>query len=212
MQAEARSSMLKVIFDQVADQLSTQGFSIQKQLFPQELCLRLHEELIELKNNNALSKASIGFQSSKQVRSDIRGDFIHWLDNQSGEEAASNQAWNLLEEIRQELNQQLFLGLKKFEAHFAYYPPGAGYEMHWDNHKGLGQRRITFVLYLNPHWENGQGGELQVHASEPPFRELFKVEPRLGTLILFRSDLFPHQVLTSHRERCSLTGWFRTDL
>jgi len=43
----------------------------------------------------------------------------------------------------------------------------------------------------------------------PPNCETFvDVEPRLGTLVVFLSELFPHEVLPSNRDRLSLTGWF----
>ncbi|MBV1883381.1 MAG: 2OG-Fe(II) oxygenase [Pseudomonadales bacterium] len=33
----------------------------------------------------------------------------------------------------------------------------------------------------------------------------------LGTLVLFLSETFPHEVLKSQRQRLSLTGWFRVN-
>ena len=37
----------------------------------------------------------------------------------------------------------------------------------------------------------------------------FDVLPRGGTLVVFLSDRFPHEVLPARRERLSLAGWFR---
>ena len=36
-----------------------------------------------------------------------------------------------------------------------------------------------------------------------------RIDPRGGTLACFLSETVPHEVLTSHRERYSLTAWFR---
>lgn len=218
MQAEDKDSMLKKNLDLMIDELAVNGYSISDQVFSQELCLELRKDILTLQEGQEFEKASIGHQNSKQIRSEIRGDFIFWLDQAPSKligartpGEASQKALHLLEEIRTTLNQQLFLGLQRFEAHFAHYPPNAGYHKHWDNHRGLNHRRITFVLYLND-WREENGGELAVFSPDNENELMFKVAPQMGRLIVFRSEVFPHQVLESFADRYSLTGWFRTDL
>jgi SM-20-related protein len=36
-----------------------------------------------------------------------------------------------------------------------------------------------------------------------------KVIPALGTLAIFLSEEFPHEVLPTHRDRYSIAGWYR---
>jgi SM-20-related protein len=35
--------------------------------------------------------------------------------------------------------------------------------------------------------------------------------PTYGTLVVFLSDEFPHEVLKAHRDRYSIAGWFRVN-
>lgn len=181
-------------------------------LFPLEFCRSLAQECQNLADAGQLNKASIGKGASKAVHHEIRGDFTRWLEE-------PHPFLDSLEVIRQSLNQFFFLGLKRYEAHYALYPPGAGYDKHIDNHRprnGTGaetfnHRKITFVLYLNENWQKNHGGQLSLFNPEKDLEILSQVEPTLGTLVLFRSDLFPHQVEKSTANRMSLTGWFRDD-
>ncbi|WP_255856521.1 2OG-Fe(II) oxygenase [Marinobacterium rhizophilum] len=38
-----------------------------------------------------------------------------------------------------------------------------------------------------------------------------RVEPCYGTLVVFLSDRFPHEVLPARRQRLSLAGWYRVN-
>lgn len=192
------------------DDLAAQNWAASAQIFSQEFCQALAHECQNLHSAGALNKASIGAPSSKTVNQEIRGDFTLWLDEVSGSELQKNFLSHL-ELLKQKLNESFYLGLQRFESHFALYPPGAGYDKHIDNHRGSGARRITFILYLNAHWQKGDGGELNIFAPDNDEQLLAQVEPRLGTFVLFRSELFPHQVEKSHSSRLSLTGWFRND-
>lgn len=185
------------------EELAQKNWAVSKSVFSLDFCRSLAHECQNLSKEGHLNKASIGRGSTKTVRKEIRGDFILWLDEHPFLES--------LEVIRQKLNEFFFLGLKRVEAHFAFYPPGTGYEKHIDNHRGLSHRKITFVLYLNENWQKSHGGELSLYNPEKDDERIAQIEPTLGTLILFRSDLFPHQVEKSTTNRQSLTGWFRDD-
>jgi SM-20-related protein len=149
--------------------------------------------------------AQIGRGTQKQQQSGIRGDSIAWLDEQN----ASDQgylAW--MDTLRAGLNAELFLGLFDYEAHYAIYAAGAGYAKHVDALQGAKNRVLSSVLYLNPDWQNGNGGELLLFAADGN-TVLEKLTPRAGTMILFLSETFPHQVLPSTTTRRSIAGWFR---
>lgn len=185
------------------ENLSQNGWTSSTDLFATELCQQWAQDCFNLHQTGQMTKASIGRGAGKAIQNEIRGDNIFWLDQ--------HPALAALEEIRFALNEFFFLGLKRVEAHFAFYPPGAGYDKHFDNHRGLNHRKITFVLYLNEGWQKSDGGELSVFSAEDENQLIHTLEPKLGTLILFRSDLFPHQVEKSNTNRLSLTGWFRDD-
>lgn len=40
-------------------------------------------------------------------------------------------------------------------------------------------------------------------------QHLQTVQPKGGRLVVFLSEQFPHEVLTSHVDRFSIAGWFR---
>lgn len=103
------------------------------------------------------------------------------------------------------------------EIMYAYYPNGGYYRRHCDAEKGSisDWRKYSFLLYLNPNWEASHGGQLRLHRDSgkdtlPPgeLPNFMDIEPKSGTLVLFRSDLIPHEVLDTHCERLAIVGWF----
>ncbi|MFM6929060.1 MAG: 2OG-Fe(II) oxygenase [Bdellovibrio sp.] len=196
--------------DDLLEELAKKNWAVSAEVFASEFCRDLAQECQKLSAQGELHKASIGHGSSKTLNHEIRGDFTLWLDEKSPS-SVQQSFLAALDVLRQELNRFFFLGLKRVESHFALYPPKAGYDKHIDNHRGLNHRKITFVLYLNENWQKGDGGELTIYNPDNDSEVLAQVTPRLGTLILFRSELFPHQVEKSTAPRMSLTGWFRND-
>ncbi|AOY93663.1 proline hydroxylase [Cupriavidus sp. USMAA2-4] len=140
----------------------------------------------------------------------VRGDSILWLERRHGD-AVMDAFMDWAAQLRAELNQRYFLGLRREEFHFSHYPVGTGYRKHFDQHRGSPHRRISLVLYLNPEWDADDGGELAIHAADDDTRESARILPQGGRLVLFRSELIPHAVLPCRRPRRALTGWFRTD-
>ena len=108
------------------------------------------------------------------------------------------------------LNQRLFLGLFSFESHFAHYSPGAYYKRHYDAFQGEENRVLSIVTYLNPSWGNTEGGELVLYCGERD-SEGIKVVPLYGTVVVFLSKEFPHEVLPASRDRYSVAGWYRVN-
>ena len=192
------------------DTLGAQNWAVSNDILSAQFCEDLARECQLLNAEGRFQKAAIGFGQSKTNASDIRGDSTFWLDT-NAISPAQRMANVCLADFLGHLNQSFFLGLKRFEAHFAHYPPGTGYEKHVDNHLGANSRKITFIIYLNKQWQEGHGGELSLYSSHDENILLKKIEPRIGTMVLFRSELFPHQVEKSLQPRLSLTGWFRDD-
>ncbi len=111
-----------------------------------------------------------------------------------------------LELLRLELNRESFLGLFELELHYAWYPAGAAYARHVDQPFGRTQRKLSLVLYLNVGWTPGAGGALRLFGVDEEFRD---IEPIAGRLVCFPTSGREHEVLTAHRERLSISGWFR---
>lgn len=115
-------------------------------------------------------------------------------------------AW--MESLRVGLNSVLFLGLFDYECHYAIYLAGSGYAKHSDVLHGARNRVLSTVFYLNERWQAGDGGELRLFDPSGA-SAIATVSPRFGTMILFLSESFPHEVLLANNKRRSIAGWFR---
>ena len=187
----------------IIDGLVRHGFSVMPDYFVGELVAGLHEELLGHLRDGHLQGGHIGKGRQRVRIAGIRGDSILWID---GASAAQRAFLDEMELLRQEINRQLFLSLEELETHFAYYPPGTGYQKHRDSFQNDNPRRISFAVYLNPAWQCGDGGELLIFRHE---EVIAQIPPRGGTLVCFVSEEFPHQVAVTRSGRASIAGWFR---
>lgn len=159
------------------------------------------ESLFEL---GQFKKAQVVSSKHKMVR----GDWTYWLSEESP--LHLRQVYESLKSWQLPLNQNFYCGVTHLEAHLAYYPEGLGYEKHWDQAFGRTERKVSFVLYLNSNWKNEHRGELILYSPHSD-KILTEISPVGGRLVIFRSDLFPHEVKACLSPRRSLTGWFRSD-
>ena len=60
--------------------------------------------------------------------------------------------------------------------------------------------------YLNETWSDVDGGQIRLFV---PNADPVEVQPRGGTLVLFLSQDFDHEVLAATRPRWSWTGWYK---
>lgn len=187
----------------IIDELVTQSWSCQPLALPRELTAALATECRARHRAGELAPASVGRGEGQQVLEGVRGDCIHWLE--PGQSAASDTYLAWMDDLRQRLNQELFLGLEDFECHFACYPPGACYQRHLDRFRDDDRRAVSVVAYLNEDWRTDQGGALRLYLDEGE-RDVL---PEEGTLVVFLSGEVPHEVLPATRDRLSLAGWFR---
>ncbi len=189
----------------LVEPLVEQGWVVTNTWWPAELVRALAEEARSLWRAGKFHVAGVGRGPHYQVRPDIRGDFILWLED-IAPTPAQRAYREEIERLRKALNEALFLGLQEFEAHYAVFPPGAFYRRHRDRFRTADERVISCILYLNPDWSESDGGALRIY---DPAQGEVDVWPREGTFVLLRSDTVEHEVLPTRRERFSLTGWFR---
>jgi SM-20-related protein len=149
--------------------------------------------------------ARIGSGQSLQHREDIRGDSTCWITPPLW--PAEETLLEELERLRLELNRESLLGLFELELHYAWYPSGAGYARHVDQPQGRAQRLVSLVLYLNQDWIPAAGGELRIFDATDGYRD---IEPIAGRLVYFLTPGREHAVLPTHRDRLSVSGWFRS--
>lgn len=189
----------------LANDLRQQGYAIVHHALPTELETALVNHIVTMPNF-ALQAAGIGREQDLNINNFVRRDQIKWIEKSSPVETA----WlEQMEAFRLILNRQLFLGLFSYESHFAQYQQGDFYKKHLDAFKGQTNRILSTVYYLNPNWQAEDGGELVIYDSINHTQELTRVLPTLGTLVVFLSEEFPHEVLAANRTRHSIAGWFR---
>jgi SM-20-related protein len=134
-----------------------------------------------------------------------RGDSTRWFEP----EALSTRQQVFadgIEALRITLNRDLFLGLVDSESHYAVYQPGAGYARHLDCLRNDDSRVISAVFYLNEAWQDAEGGALRLYLADQSYHDVF---PRAGTLLLFLSVRFEHEVLPATRDRMSIACWMK---
>ncbi len=192
------------LISRILDDLASQGWSQQPLALPAGLSAALAAECRRRYASGAMTRAAIGRAGSQQLDERIRGDHIQWLGG--GESAASDAYLGLLDELREALNRELFLGLEDYECHFALYPPGSVYRRHLDRFRDDERRTVTTVCYLNDAWRAEHGGALRIELADGREHDVL---PQAGTLVVFMSADFPHEVLAASRERLSITGWYR---
>ena len=158
---------------------------------------RIFNRLIE---QDELKKAGIG-SIDYQIVSEVRGDFIHWIDQKETHEL--DFFFDQIKRISEQLNRYCFLGIKSHEFHFALYPKGSYYEKHLDQFQERNNRIISVVFYLNENWTDGNGGELKIYKDSGNII----ISPLSNRLVLFKSDIIEHEVLPTATSRKSITGW-----
>lgn len=194
--------------DKMLDDIAEKEWSVVDGLFPESFLSALKDEVKLYWAEGEFRKAGVGIGEKLTVRPEIRSDRVLWLDD-AELTPLQQQYWDLIEELRKELNYNFFIGLKSFEAHFAVYPAGSFYKKHLDQFKEVNYRKITCLLYLNDDWTDADGGQLRVYhpGDESSFTDIIPVN---GRFVCFKSSSVFHEVLPSKRERFSLTGWLRT--
>jgi SM-20-related protein len=190
----------------IADDLARAGWSVAAGWLPPSLVASLAGEARRERAAGAFRSAGVGRDGRVETR--VRGDQIRWLD-QASASPAQRTVLGRLERLRETLNRELQLGALALELHYAVYPAGAAYAVHVDRFRDEDARVLSLVLYLNETWSEAEGGELRLYLGPGPGAPFVDVVPRGGTLVVFLSERFPHEVLPARRERLSLAGWFR---
>jgi SM-20-related protein len=203
-------TLFESLFELIANDIVDKGYSIRPHALPENLTGMLLQHITELPDDN-FKRAGIGRANEHTINDFIRTDEICWI---TGNSDAGNAWINWAGALQRHLNKRLFLGLFSFESHFSHYAKGDFYKKHKDAFKGEGNRVLSVVVYLNPNWSSDDGGELVIY---PPkilsptilAKHKITVTPSFGTIVVFLSEEFPHEVLPALRDRYAIAGWFR---
>jgi len=195
--------MNEKLYITLIDALVDDGYIVVEDALSKELCHKLRQDA---RDAEGFKKAGISATDKLHVDATKRRDKTLWLDEDS---ACKSEYLAFAKGLQERLNRELYLGLSYYEAHYAIYEEGDFYEKHLDAFRGSKNRVVTTVLYLNEEWRDADGGELLIYDESDS--EIKKVAPKSGTLVVFLSDKFPHEVLVSNTTRYSIAGWFRCD-
>lgn len=195
-----------LLFNIIAQDLTQQGYSICPNALPADLALALFQHAQSM-SDHKFKDAGIGRGDDFIQEESIRTDEICWI---SGDSPAGTAWLDWANQLKTYLNSRLFLGLFSFESHFAHYGVGDFYKRHLDAFRGEANRVLSVVVYLNPDWQADDGGELVLYENEQDLKGT-RVLPQLGTVAIFLSEEFPHEVLPAQADRYSIAGWFRVN-
>ncbi len=114
----------------VLDELASQGWCVRPDVLAAEAIAALRELCLDRLARGAFHAAGVGGGAAR-VLTEVRGDRILWVEADDPNPAVRLYL-EAMESLRLAVNRDLFLGLQELEAHFAAYPPGAGYARHLD--------------------------------------------------------------------------------
>ncbi|HNC86362.1 MAG TPA: 2OG-Fe(II) oxygenase [Agitococcus sp.] len=208
MQSSQNQQFNNSVFNpnQAFDALATDHYAVIPQFLTSTMREALLAELLQLQAQGLFHEASVGRGVGQTRQAHIRGDSICWLEDHF---TIGGQYLALMEQLRQQLNADFYLGLRSYEAHYAHYQAGSVYQRHVDRHRDNNARVVTTVCYLNDDWPTEAGGQLKLY--NPNHELLLEQTPTGSSLVLFRSADMPHEVLAANRSRFSIAGWFRQD-
>jgi SM-20-related protein len=194
--------------EQITGGLADRGFVVVPGFLARQPVTALRGEGARRRAAGEFHAATVGRAGNAKCDASIRGDSICWLGGRAST-APERALLGHLHALSIALNGALFLGIAEVEAHYACYPPGAGYMRHVDRFRDDAARVISVVLYLNDDWREADGGALRIYATRDAHEPACELLPRGGTLVAMRSEAIAHEVLPAIAERWSIAGWLR---
>jgi len=199
------------------------GYAVLENFLAPDHVALLHSDVAHLSSSGRFKAAGVGDASTNRVAKDVRvceSCFLYprLKYEADGDGAAREMLYPLLDGLRTDLQAGTGVELSGLLTEGAYmsYPNGGFYKRHIDSYPNTPQeiRRFSYLLYCNEDWQPEHGGCLRIHldggVEEAPAGaapSYVDVEPRAGTLVVFRSDV-PHEVLETSAKRLAIAGWF----
>ena len=193
------------MLERIAADLAGPGWSVCDNFIPAETVKALATECRQQWQRGQFRAAQVGIGENLKLRPEIRSDQVIWLDS-SVLSPPQQIYFDAVEDVRYAVNQALYLGLFEFEAHLTLYPPGSFYRRHVDRFRGSEYRLVSCVLYLNENWLPEHGGQLRLHTPQHETKHV-DIAPSAGALVCFLTEHMEHEVLLTHHDRLSVTGW-----
>jgi SM-20-related protein len=168
------------------------------------LSKHLTDTILALHQKELLIPAGVGNIQKLQHNQLIRKDIIYWLDRKNNN-IYENKFLTQIEAFICYLNESCFAGITGYEFHYSLYEKGAFYRKHLDQFQDNSSRQFSLISYLNLDWKIEDGGELCIYQEN----NIQKISPTNGKTIFFKSNELVHEVLTTQKQRLSITGWLK---
>ncbi|MGN8055915.1 2OG-Fe(II) oxygenase [Pedobacter sp. 22163] len=195
---------MEKIFDCLIDSFIVDKVGIAENFLSVPLAAHLKDNLIGLFENKKLLNAGVGNDTVINQDKLIRSDVIYWLDRNHNNQH-ENDFFDLMDKFVVYLNRTCYTGITGYEFHYTLYESGTFYKKHIDQFQSNGSRQYSMIMYLNSDWKVEDGGELRIyHADEEQ-----DISPDNGKSVFFKSSDLAHEVLLTHKQRMSITGWLK---
>lgn len=215
--------------------LSEKGYVVIPNFLSRDLVDDLRDDILNLRRGGAFREAKIGQDSTNELNKNIRIAETCFLGRNraellkiNGENSIRDRSGGLYDILDNLYDRLSDLSMKDSaipldrslnELLYAYYPEGGFYRRHRDAIPNSASvlRKYSLLLYLNRDgWSpDKDAGQLRMHLDgggdecptgvQPNFID---IDPLGGTLVLFKSEAVPHEVLDTMSERFALVGWF----
>eukprot|EP00036_Acanthoecidae_sp_10tr_P010755 CAMPEP_0182922324 /NCGR_PEP_ID=MMETSP0105_2-20130417/4725_1 /TAXON_ID=81532 ORGANISM="Acanthoeca-like sp., Strain 10tr" /NCGR_SAMPLE_ID=MMETSP0105_2 /ASSEMBLY_ACC=CAM_ASM_000205 /LENGTH=289 /DNA_ID=CAMNT_0025059931 /DNA_START=162 /DNA_END=1027 /DNA_ORIENTATION=+ len=183
--------------------------------------LKLRAEIDSLRSTGALrpNQTAFGAPAVRYTKPHVYEYDLHAMESEPEVAARLPEFGRLFEHVATVLvdrlnallpgTVRLHRGRRGVAVKLQYNDGGGGcFPLHYDNPAPPNKRVLTCLVYLNPDWVEGDGGELQV---VPFCGDAIEISPLLDRVVLFRSDRILHRVLPAARPRYCFTVWLDGD-
>ena len=193
-------------FDTLIDSYLATQVGIAHDFLGTALAEHLRQNLTALFNSDQFHSAGTGNEKQVVHNALVHSDHIYWLDRKHNN-VHENAFFDLMDNFVLHLNRTCYTGITGYEFHYTLYPEGCSYKKHIDQFHQNGTRAFSMVMYLNEDWLLADGGELCVHHAD----HLQRIAPINGKSVFFKSNELEHEVLTTNKQRLSITGWLKVN-
>jgi Rps23 Pro-64 3,4-dihydroxylase Tpa1-like proline 4-hydroxylase len=206
-----------------AEGMATRGFAVMDGIASPEWCAALRQDIVELAEKRLMSLSQNKIALDRNEEGQVtKGEVVDKggvfeLDVILNGHVVRNDALTYAGTLREfyqgapalidALNEACpRLALESLDTIKVQYNDGQQgcFPIHYDTTTDS-SRRLTCILYLNPDWTEGHGGELRVYPF--PFAPAL-VQPLMGTLACFSSTLMAHRTMPAGEPRVCLSLWF----
>ncbi|KAF9135230.1 hypothetical protein BGX30_011604 [Mortierella sp. GBA39] len=220
--SDVDSSAFKVLTSDSANELFHQGYTVLNNVLPLSTIQSVRQWATEMFKTGKMDKASGKHNEEDDPfrEGNARGDYTIWVSPGSKFLEVSPELKECVDWFSGRLHDDLAKVVHlhgQAEYQLAYYPPDSShYERHrdsfpTDDKEDVDQRRVTAIVYFNPDWKQGNGGELRIFDKGMGDEEEKEIDiaPLAARCVVFLSGVMDHAVMPAFEERIALTSWYR---